>query len=214
MESQHPTRILLIDDHRIFNDALKSLLDQQADLLICGQVFDAGQVLTTVQRTNPHVVLLDVNVQGTNGIDLGKRILSHYPDTRVLMLTTYNQPKLLDEARRAGLHGYLLKDVSTPELLGGIRAVAAGHTCFDTSLNDVAPPADDPFGDAFSRRLNLTFREVEIIGLIRQGLSNEQIANQIHLSVETVKTHRKNIHFKLGISKVTDLVRFAMEHGL
>lgn len=214
MQSADPTPILLIDDHRMFNDGIKSLLNEQPDLIVCGQVFQATDVLPAIQRTNPHLILLDVNLQRVNGIDLGRKILADYPHLRVLMLTMYNQPKLLDEARRAGLHGYLLKDATTPELLRGVRAVLAGDTYFDVSLNGTAPPADDPFGDDFARRLNLTFREVEIIRLIKDGLSNEQIATRIYLSVETVKTHRKNIHFKLGISKVTDLIQFAIRHGL
>ena len=205
------SRLLLIDDHRLFNDGLKSLLDQQPDLTVCGQVFRATDAVHTIQRTQPRLLLLDINLQGSNGIDLGKIILGQYPNVRILMLTMYDQPKLMDETRRAGLHGYMLKDANTTDLLRGIRAVLTGHTYFDTN---VATPPPDPFGDSFANRLNLTFREVEIIALIRTGLTSEQIAEQIHLSVETVKTHRKNIHFKLGINKATDLVRFAIQNGL
>ncbi len=213
MQPPLPARILLIDNHRLFTDALKILLNEQPDLTVCGQVFQASEALPAIQRTSPHLILLDINLQGTNGIDLGKTISSSYPDVRILMLTMYNQPKLLDETRRAGLHGYLLKDATTTDLLRAIRAVLGGDTHFDTNTTDPVPP-DDPFGDDFARRLNLTFREVEVIRLIKEGLSNEQIAGRIHLSVETVKTHRKNIHFKLGISKVTDLIQFAIRHGL
>ncbi len=207
-------RVLLIDDHRLFNDGLKSLLNDQPGLTVCGQVFQASDALPAIQRTNPNLILLDVNLQGANGIDLGKTIVSHYSGLRVLMLTMYNQPKLLDEARRAGLHGYLLKDATTTELLRGIWAVLTGISYFDPAITTATPPTGDSFGDDFARRLNLTFREVEIIRLIREGLSTEQIAGRIHLSIETVKTHRKNIHFKLGISKVTDLIQFAIRHGL
>lgn len=214
MQPAPASRILLIDDHHIFNDGLKSLISQQPDLMVCGQVFQASEVLTAIQRLQPQLILLDINLQGSNGIDLGKTILSSYPDIRILMLTMYNQPKLLDEVRRLGLHGYLLKDATTAELLLRIREVLGGGTYFDTNVPAPSPPPDDRFGDSFAQRLNLTFREVEIIALIREGLSNERIADRIHLSIETVKTHRKNIHFKLGITKATDLVRFAIEHGL
>ena len=207
-------RILLIDDHRLFTDSLLLLLNQQPDLMVCGQVFQASSAIATIQQTRPHLILLDVNIQGSNGIDLGKTILATYPAVRVLMLTMYNQPKLLDEARRAGLHGYVLKDAASADLLQSIRTVLSGRTHFEASPSEGTPPATDPFGDRFANRLNLSFREVQIIALIRAGLNNEQIAEQLHLSVETVKTHRKNIHFKLGINKVTDLVRFAIEHGL
>jgi DNA-binding NarL/FixJ family response regulator len=137
----------------------------------------------------------------------------NFAGLRVILLTMYNQPKLLDEARRAGLHGYLLKDATTDQLLIGIRTVLGGRTFFDLNESGTNAP-DDQFGDDFARRLSLTFREVEIIRLICQGLSSEQIAEQLNLSVETVKTHRKNIHFKLGINKVADLIQFAIKQGL
>ena len=214
MLPHQPTRILLVDDHRLFNNGLSALLSEQPDLTVCGQVFQARDTLTAIQRSNPQLILLDINLQGSNGIDLGKTIIATFPAVRVMLLTMYNQPKLLDEARRAGLHGYLLKDTTTPELLRRIRDVLGGATYFDTNVTAPSPPPEDPFGDSFAQRLNLTFREVEIIALIREGLSNERIADRIHLSIETVKTHRKNIHFKLGITKATDLVRFAIENGL
>ena len=214
MHAQPPNRILLVDDHRLFNDAVKILLNEQPDLTVCGQVFQAVDVLPMIQQTSPHLILLDVNIQGTNGLDLGKIILGNFSGIRILMLTMYNQPKLLEEARRMGLHGYLLKDAATADLLNGIRTVLAGSTYFDPKITHSNLPPSDPFGDDFARRLNLTFREVEIIALIREGLNNEEIAERICLSVETIKTHRKNIYFKLGINKVSDLVRFAIEHGI
>ena len=213
MEPSSPARVLLIDDHRLFNDGLKSLLDTQPDLTVCGQVFSATDALATVHRLTPQLVLLDVNLQGSNGIDLGRQLLHHFTGLQVILLTMYNQPKLLDEARRAGLHGYLLKDATTDQLLTGIRTVLNGGTFF--VLNEPDPnTSDNRFGDDFARRLSLTFREVEIIRLICQGLSSEQIAERLNLSVETIKTHRKNIHFKLGINKVADLIQFALKQGL
>lgn len=214
MPTPEPTRILLIDDHRLFNDGLKSLLDEQTGFVVCGQVFEASGALPAIHRTNPHLILLDANLQGINGIDLGRKIRHDFPAVRVLMLTMYNQPKLVDEARKAGLQGYMLKDATTEELLRGIRAVLAGNTVFDTQQNNHTPQPDDLFGDEFARRLNLTFREVEIIGLIREGLSTEQIADRLHVAHETIKTHRKNIYFKLGINKVTELIQFAIRNGL
>lgn len=208
MSPPPPARILLIDDHRLFNDALKGLIDEQPDLTVCGQVFAAGNALPLIQQTSPQVVLLDVNLQSANGIDLGKTILASFPAVRILILTMYNQPKLVEDTRQAGLHGYLLKDTTTPDLLRAIRSVLSGHTHFELA----SVPASTT--SSLAQRLNLTFREVEVIALIREGLTNEQIAGRIHLSVETVKTHRKNVHVKLGIGKAAELVRFAIEHGI
>lgn len=214
MNRPNPARLLLIDDHRIFNDALVSLLSTQPDLMICGQVFDAADALPAIQRTSPHLILLDINLHHSNGIDLGKTIMANFPAVRILMLTMYNQTRLMDESRRAGLHGYMLKEAKTADLLRGIRAVLANETHFVGELANKAAPTDDAFGDEFARRLNLSFREVEVVALVREGLNNEQIAARMHISVETVKTHRKNIHFKLGITKVTDLIQFALRHGI
>lgn len=207
-----PVRILLIDDHPVFNDGLKSLLDEQPDLVVCGQVFQASQALSVIQRTNPHLILLDINLHGVNGIDLGKAILTNYPAMRILIITMYDQPKLVEEARQSGLHGYLLKNASTPDLLQAIRTVMAGHVYFDLAVMARDPSPENPA--VVAQKLNLTFREIDVIKLITEGLSNDQIAKRLHLSIDTVKTHRKNIHFKLDISKVTDLIRFANEHGL
>lgn len=208
------TRILLIDDHHLFNDGLKRLFDEQEDILVCGQVFRADAAMAAIHDLKPHLILLDINLQSTNGIDLGKKILVDFPLVRVIMLTMYNQSKLMEETRKAGLHGYLLKDATTVELLSGVRAVLAGQTAFDTHLLRVSEPAEDPFGDDFARRLNLTFREVEIIELIKAGFTNEQIADDLHISAFTVKTHRKNIYFKLGVSNVVELIQFAAKHDL
>jgi len=208
-----PLDVLIVDDHRIFSDGLKLLFQEYPDFRVCGQGFSAPEVLPAIQRLQPDLVLLDVNLQGSSGIDLGREIRRSFPGVAVVVLTMYNQPKLREEARKAGLHGYLLKESSMPELLEGIRTVLGGNPHPD----EPAPadsPTDDPFGDEFARRHNLTFREMEIIRLVREGLTNEHIADRLSLSVFTVKTHRKNIHFKLGVSNVAELIRFAERNGL
>lgn len=207
-------KILLIDDHKIFNDGLKSLLNEQPNFAVCAQVFQAKDVFFSIQSHNPDLIILDINLQGINGIDLGKKIVADFPKTKVMILTMYNQSKLLEEAKEAGLHGYLLKDATTPELLTALQTVLAGNPYFDTKVAKEELLTEDTFGDDFARRLNLTFREVEIIRLIKEGLTNEQIAERLSLSFYTIKTHRKNIHFKLGINNVAELIQFATKHQL
>jgi DNA-binding NarL/FixJ family response regulator len=205
-------KILLIDDHKIFNDGLKSLLNEQSDFTVCAQVFQAKDVVFTIQSHNPDLIILDINLQGINGINLGKKIVADSPKTKVMVLTMYNQPKLLEEARQAGLHGYLLKEATTPELLTAIRTVLSGNSSFDTKATKEKLHNEDAFGDDFARRLNLSFREVEIIKLIKEGLTNEQIAARLRVAFFTIKTHRKNIYFKLGINNVAELIEFATKH--
>ena len=213
MQSARACTILIVDDHQILSDGLKGILEKQPDFLVCGQVFDAEGVLPAIQTLRPDLVLLDINLRGSNGIDVGRKILVNFPMVKVLILTMYDQPKLLDETRRAGLHGYFLKDSNPIDLFGAIRAVLNGERVFDKRVRSAEPPAD-PFGDDFAQRLNLTFREVEIIRLIRDGLTNEQIAVRLGISPLTIKTHRKNIHSKLNLTNVADLVQFANKHNL
>ncbi|MCF2502725.1 response regulator transcription factor [Dyadobacter sp. CY107] len=214
MNQSKPTKVLLVDDHHIFNDGLKRLINEQADMTVCGQVFQAKDVLFAVQGINPQLILLDINLQGTNGIDLGKKLLELHPNLKIILLTMYNQPRLIDETRKAGLHGYLLKDATTPELLHEIRTVLSGQTSFDIYPSGYAQTTDVIFQDNFAQRLNLTFREVEIIRLIMDGLTNEEIGDRLHVSFFTVKTHRRNIYFKLGFTNVAELIQFASKYGL
>lgn len=213
MSTQIRHKILLVDDHQMMSDGLKGILEKQADFVVCGQVFEASDVLPAIHSLQPHLVLLDINLHGINGIDIGRKVLTDFPVVKVLMLTMYNQTKLLDETRRAGLHGYILKDSPTTDLISGVRAVLSGGHSFDKRVQQVENE-EDVFGDGFSRRLNLTFREVEIIRLICDGLTTEQIADKLVIAATTVKTHRKNIHSKLSITNVVDLVQWAKKNGL
>ncbi len=206
-------KILLVDDHQMMNDGLKGILEKQADFVVCGQVFEAPDVLPAVHSLQPNLVLLDINLHQTNSIDIGRKILRDFPVVKVLMLTMYNQTKLLEETRRAGLHGYMLKDSSTTDLINAIRTVLGGGQAFDKRIKQDDSLAD-AFDDDFARRLKLAFREVEIIRLIRDGFTTEQIAAKLFIAASTVKTHRKNIHSKLGITNVVDLVQWANKNGL
>jgi DNA-binding NarL/FixJ family response regulator len=208
------TRILLVDDHHIFNEGLKRLINEQPGYTVCGQVYQAKDIFPAIENLRPHLILLDVNLKGVNGIDIGKRIIKDYPATKVIVLTMYNQSKLLEESRKIGLHGYLLKDATTLKLLSGIRTVLKGAFYFDDAILGSPQTEQEQFTDTFAQKLNLTFREIEIIRLIKNGYTNEQIADQLHLSFFTIKTHRKNIHFKLGLSKVTELIDFAVKNGI
>ncbi|WP_138485298.1 response regulator [Dyadobacter bucti] len=208
------TRILLVDDHHIFNEGLKRLINEQPDYIVCGQVYQSKDIFQAIEQLRPHLILLDINLKGINGIDIGKRIIKDYPQIKVIVLTMYNQAKLLEESRKIGLHGYLLKDSTTSKLLAGVEAVLKGEFYFDNAVAGSSPTDQDQFIDTFAQKLNLTFREIEIIRLIKNGYTNEQIADQLHLSFFTIKTHRKNIHFKLGLSKVTELIDFAIKNGI
>jgi DNA-binding NarL/FixJ family response regulator len=208
-----PARILLADDHQLFNDGLHSLLSAETDLRVVGQVYDGSGVLPAVQQHNPDLLLLDVNMPKLSGRDLAPQLLRDFPTLKLIILTMYAESRLVSTFRQMGVGGYILKNASRPTLLEGIRTVLAGGQFFDPQLK--APPTTDLHGDdVFIKQFQLTPRELSIIRLVVQGLNSQEIADKTGLSYLTIKTHRRNIHFKLNTNSTAELIRFAQERGL
>ena len=208
-----PTKILIADDHQLFNDGIKMMLSAEDNLHVVGQVFSGKDVFDAVNRLRPHVVLLDINMPHTNGLDVAAELLKRAPSVRIIILTMYNDRKFVDDCKKMGVHGYILKNSGVDEVIAAIETVRADKKYYDPKLTQrasVSPHADD----FFMKQFQLTKRELEIIGLVGQSMTNEEMAEKLFLSIATVKTHRNNINLKLGISKPADLVKFALEHGL
>ncbi len=204
-------KILLIDDHQLFNDGLKSLLSTESEIEIVGQVFEGKNVLFEIQKLSPQLIFLDINLPDENGIELSKKVIKDFPSVKIILLTMYADFQMQKEAKKIGVHGYILKNTSKKELLHGISAVLEGKNCFDEKINK---GVEDISKDDLSKKLNLTEREKEIIKYIREGLDSYQIAEKVNLSYLTIKTHRRNIHFKIGTSTTSELIRFANENGI
>lgn len=211
MSLTQKTKILLIDDHQLFNDGLKSLFSTEAQLEIVGQVFEAKNVLFQLQKLTPNLIFLDINLPDGSGIELSKNILKDFPNIKIILLTMYDDQQMLKEAKKVGVHGYILKNSSKKELLQGIFGVLEGKPYFDEKLKN---KIEDQNKDDFSKKHNLTEREKEIIKYIREGLDSYQIAEKVNLSYLTIKTHRRNIHFKIGTNTTPELIRFANENGI
>ncbi|MBO0934692.1 response regulator [Fibrella aquatilis] len=203
-------RILLADDHTLFSDGLALQL-AQADpaMTVVGQVFRGADVLPAVQAHTPHVVLLDINLPAPTGIECLRQLSDTYPAVKTIMLTMYAYKRFVDECRGAGAAAYLLKHVQISTMIDTIRRVLIGERIFPTS-----PTVDLHAADSFVVRFKLTPTELKVIRLMRQGLNTQQIGDQLFVSFETVKSHRKNIYRKLTITHLSDLIAFAHEHGL
>lgn len=208
-----PTKILIADDHQLFNDGMKMMLSAEDNLQIVGQVFSGKDVLDAVHRLQPHVVLLDINMPHLNGLEAADKLLRNYPNVRIIMLTMYSDRKFVEDCQRLGVPGYILKNSGVDEVLNAIDTVLAGKRYYDPKLTK-STTSNQHADDSFQRQFQLTKREIEIIGLVGQSFTNDEIAEKLFLSVATVKTHRNNINLKLGINKPADLVKFAVEHGL
>ncbi len=204
--------ILLIDDHQLFNDGLKSLLSNEDEIEIVGQLFEAKQVLFTLQKTAPQLIFLDINLPDGNGIEIAKTILKEFPSTKIILLTMYSDYALLKEAQKIGVHGYMLKNSALKDLVNGIRMVINGKTYFDERIQKTEQRHVNK--SELSKKYALTEREIEIIRYVRDGLDSYQIANKTSLSYLTIKTHRRNIHFKLGTNTTPELIKFAYDNGV
>lgn len=204
-------RLLIADDHRLVNEGIKSLLSDYYQVV--GQVFDGKMVLPAVHQLHPDIILLDINLPSANGFELASLLKRDFARLKVIFLSMYNEERFAEKAQEVGADGYLLKESTREELITGIDAVLAGGIYFDPRLHHYQNQKLH-HDDHFVRLFSLTPREVEVIRLVRQGLSNPQIAKRLYVSDETIKSHRKNIHVKLGIRNVIELINFADKNGL
>ncbi len=209
-------RILLADDHALFRQGLRSLLEAEGDIRVIGEAKDGREALRAALETNPDVILMDIQMPGLDGAEATKEILKEKPDAKVVMLTMYRQDAYVFEAVKAGARGYLLKDASADELIDAVRRVAAGEVLLDAELAEQiiqdfrAKEAEIPK----SRRADLTDREVQILRLLAQGATNQEIADELGISEKTVRNRLSEIFAKLHLNNRTQAALFAIREGL
>jgi DNA-binding NarL/FixJ family response regulator len=202
------TKIILADDHHLFNDGLKLMLSN--NFIVLKQVFHGHDVMPAIIQHKPDLVILDINMPGINGLDIGKQIKKDYPKIKIVFLSMYQESNFIQAAKNLGAEGYLLKDSSSEEIIASLHKVVAGVKVYKEELASVNLHHEDFFVKNFA----LSNREVEVIKHIKNGLNTEEIADTLCLSYETIKTHRKNIFFKLNISKASELITFAVKYGI
>lgn len=206
--------LMIADDHPLFVEGLKMILSSEPLFTINGIANDGKQLLYLLtQQSQTDLILLDVNMPHLNGLDTIKYIKQSFGSVKVLMLSAYSDQKLVDEARVAGADGYILKNSNREALVGAIKRVNGGQQVFEVE------PANDQEElfrkmDVFLRKYDLTKREKEILYYLKQTLTNQQIAEKLHLSIYTVETHRKNIMQKLQLNSPAALVKFMIEFNI
>lgn len=204
--------ILIADDHLMFADGLRLLLQAQTDFFITGVANNGKDLLNILNKELPDIILLDINMPVMNGINALGYIRKKNYQARIIMLSTYNETHLVEKAKECGANGYLVKTFGPDELVKVIRAVYAGTNYFPAKKTDLPGRAVEE--DPFLKQYNLTKREKEILLLIKEGLTNAQIGERLILSIYTVETHRKNIMQKLGLKSPGALMRYIIEHNL
>jgi DNA-binding NarL/FixJ family response regulator len=218
--SEPPIRIVVADDHQVVRAGFAALLDTQPDFTVVGTACDGAEAVALGKRLHPDVVLMDVRMPGTDGIEATRQLQAgEQGSPRVLILTTFDLDDYVFEALRAGASGFLLKDVTAERLFDAVRVVAAGEALLAPAvtrrligefarMRRTAPVAAEP---ALGM---LTPRETEVLRLVAEGLSNQQIAVRLVVTEETVKTHVSRVLHKLGLRDRTQAVIAAYESGL
>ena len=209
MSASHPhkARIILVDDHPLVRDGLRLRLEAVPGLEVAGEAGNAQEALALAQTLNPDLALMDVGMNGMNGIVLAGIFHERFPAVRVLMLSMHDNIEYVTQAVRAGASGYVLKDSPATEIVHAIETVLGNRTFFSAGIaarmiqaSALQTPAE-----------RLTPRELEILDALAEGLSSKQIAERYGLSVRTVETHRLNLKRKLDIEGQAELIKFAVE---
>jgi two-component system response regulator NreC len=205
-------RIVVVDDHAVVRSGLRLLLDAEDDMEVVGEAGNARDAIFEVRASTPDVVLLDVVMPGESGIEVLPQLLHEVPGAKVLMLSMQDDPNYVREAFAAGASGYVLKEAVDDEVVGAIREVAAGNHYVHPALG-ARMVAADAAAQAAAAADPLSDREREVLKMLALGHTNQEIAQQLYISVRTAETHRAHIMRKLQLSTRAELVRYAIEHG-
>jgi two-component system response regulator NreC len=208
--------VLIADDHSVLRAGLRLLLSAQSDIDVVGEAADGLEVSRRTRDLRPDIVLLDLSMPGPRSGTVIREVLRACPKARVLILTMHDDAAYLRSALSAGAVGYVVKKAADSELLSAIRAVHAGRTFVDLSQTPglAQPPLRGKVAGQWQPPKNLSRREREVLRLLAQGHSNQQIADKIRLSVKTVETYRTRLSEKLGLKGRAELYRFASESGI
>jgi len=212
------TTILLADDHHVFRECLRELLDRESDLHVVGEAESGREAVELARSTQPNVVLMDISMPELNGIDATVQIRAASPESRVIALSTHSDRQFVDGMMKAGARGYLLKHARFEDVVHAVRIVASGqsylhpqvaHTLIDGYVDSLAGGAASTASDP-----QLSTREREVLQLIAEGKSTKETANSLGLSVSTIESHRRQIMKRLNLHSVAELTKYAVRHGL
>ncbi len=209
-------RILLTDDHAVLRAGLRLLINAQPDLEVVGEAGNGDEALALARSLHPDLVVMDIGMPGMNGLEATRRIKRELPDVKVVMLTMHANGEYLFEVIQAGGSGYVLKQTADTELIRAIQEALRGATFLYPSMEDrllrdyVFHAQRDARRRSYQR---LTDREREVLQLVAEGLTNQEIAERLILSVKTVETHRAHIMTKLDLTSRAELVQYALRHG-
>ncbi len=207
--------VLVADDHGIVREGLRRLLDSEEGMTVCAEASDGREVLELVEHHHPDVVVLDINMPRLGGLETLERLRSKHPEIKVLLLSVHGDAPFVRSAVALGVDAYVLKNGRAQEVVAAIRAVLKGGSYFSPPVaREIVEQARQPKRGGTEPFSILSAREREVLHLIADGLSAKQIAQQLEISAKTVEAHRTSLMRKLRARKATELVRYALRHGL
>jgi DNA-binding NarL/FixJ family response regulator len=209
-------KVVLADDHAIVRDGLRALLEAKPGISVVGDASDGKQVLSQVNELQPDIVVMDILMPELNGIEATKRILESSPQVRVIILSMLGTADHVFRALQAGVRGFLLKESAGREVVDAVEAVYSGDMYFsrpitNTLVNDYMQMRQETEVDTIEK---LSLRENEILCLVVEGKTSAEIGRDLHLSPKTVESYRSRIMQKLGVSDLSELIKYAIKHGL
>jgi DNA-binding NarL/FixJ family response regulator len=208
-----PLQVVIVDDHEVLRTGTRQILETAPDIAVVGEADDGEAALALVKELNPDVVLVDIRLPGHNGIEVARQVTTDHPDTKVVILSAYDDPDYLRAALAAGAAGYLLKTMPRDELINAVRAAGLGTTVLDAAMSShlSRPPSRATVAGEVA---SLTARERQVVELVADGLANKTIAARLGISARTIEGHLNHIFAKLGVTSRTELVRFALANNL
>lgn len=208
-------RVILVDDHQIVRDGLKSILEQFDDIEVIGEAHDAKSLYFCLLNSIPNIILMDISLPDKSGIDITAELSSKHPDIGIIMLSMYISEEFILNAFKAGAKGYLPKNASKDELASAIRDIANGEEFYNEQITKILAKSTirkSTIEDASSSALSK--REIEILTLYSKGYSNKEIADSLFISNRTVESHKNHIMQKLNLKSQVDMVKFAIKNNL
>ncbi len=204
-------KLLIADDHQFLLDGFGAIVETLDDIEIVAQASNGKQVLSNLKNLQVDITLLDINMPILNGVETCKIIQKSYPDTKVIALSMHKKQSFVKRMIQYGACGYILKDDPSKHIIDGIRMVSEGGIYFSPRVTDMAKSFTKIAKDGLNQ---ITEREIEVLHLISNGLTNQEIANKLHLSPHTTESHRRHLLTKMDARNTAELVRKGMEKGL
>ncbi|AKQ44977.1 hypothetical protein TH63_03975 [Rufibacter radiotolerans] len=210
------TKVILVDDHTIIRDGIKSLLKSERTIQIIGEAENGEQLLKLLETTTPDVIMLDLNMPVMDGFETLKQLQQKHPEAKVLVLTMLDQESYVQKVRASGAMGFVLKTAGRDELVHAIKTVANDNSfiCSEVALN-LLQKANNPAGEAKANNMpEISKREMEVLKLIAEGYTNAEIADKIFASKRTIESHRQHLIEKTKARNTATLIKYAIKQGL